>query len=98
MNRELKQRPNGAVEPMVRSAQDAGGLTLLHVQQGRVYRSNPVGAWIWNELAEGKQLAEIEVGLCSRYEIPGEQAAADLRGFLDALTSQGMIEGERRAA
>ena len=52
---------------------------------------NPVSAILWKELQNEKTLDELTDVICSNFDIAKEEAAADIKEFLDSLESAGVI-------
>ena len=52
---------------------------------------NPVSAILWKELQTEKTLDELTDVICSNFDIAKEEAAADIKEFLDSLESAGVI-------
>lgn len=52
---------------------------------------NASGAALWPALVAGATSAELEAILIERFEIPADQAGADVRSFLDGLRGHNLI-------
>ncbi len=51
------------------------------------------GYLLWQEIKKGNDTVEgLSKVLCDTYEVPSEQAAADVQAFLDGLREQGALE------
>jgi len=58
-----------------------------------VYLStNSSGTLVWHRLAAGTTRDQLVSELAATFEIPAEQAAADVDSFVDALRTQGLLE------
>lgn len=80
-----------AVSPDVRASFQDDGVVFLQLRSGVVFRSNRVGAAIWKDLGDRREVAEIAARIGSEYGIPEEQAARDTTQFLTQLESQGFL-------
>lgn len=51
------------------------------------------GYLLWQEIKKGNDTVEgLSKMLCDTYEVPSEQATADVQAFLDGLRKQGALE------
>ena len=55
---------------------------------------NETGRMLWELLAEGSNRPELAEALVSEYDIPIEQAQADVNEFLESLVSAGCLAAE----
>lgn len=53
---------------------------------------DPIGANIWNRLAEPTALDDLISGLTSQYEVSDEQCRRDTIAFLERMSDLGVIE------
>ena len=64
-------------------------------QRTSVYLAgNRAAGVLWPLLAEGSTEAELTRSLMATFRLGQTQAAADVRGFVDALHAQGLVELE----
>jgi hypothetical protein len=64
---------------------------MLDLAQGAYYGLDPVGARIWQLLAEGKTLAEVCDAIMAEYEASRDTIEGDLLTLVDDLMKQGLI-------
>lgn len=70
------------VVPVAQAAEDFPGMLTL----------NESGRYLW-ELLESEQTEQsLTLALTERYEVTAQQAAADVRNFLDRLIKVGAVE------
>ncbi|HEX6159532.1 MAG TPA: PqqD family protein [Thermoanaerobaculia bacterium] len=67
------------------------GAVLLDLHGGRYYSLNAVGALIWQKLADGVQVPQIEATLVSELGAPPERAAADVARFVSTLAKRKLV-------
>ena len=53
---------------------------------------NPVSAILWNELEAPKTIDELADKICSSFEISREEAAVDIKEFIESLVAAGVVE------
>ena len=75
----------------VRSARNEDGGTVLDIDQGQMFRLNPVGALILESLGRGCAEIEIAREISRRYSIGEATAAADLREFITSLEEHKIV-------
>lgn len=78
----------------LRASISTDGLVLLDVNGGLVLASNPVGARIWELLAQGCDSDEIARRIAAEYDVSIERAGADLAGFVSGLLARGLLTEE----
>ena len=52
---------------------------------------NPVSAILWEELQTEKTIDELATVICSNFDITKDEAAADIKEFIESLESAGVI-------
>ena len=52
---------------------------------------NPVSAILWEELQTEKTIDELTRVICSNFDIAKEEAAADIKEFIESLENAGVI-------
>lgn len=57
-----------------------------------IYNLNEVGAFIWDNLDGGNSLEDVKRGILDEFDVPPEQAEADLLGFIKELASINALE------
>jgi hypothetical protein len=66
-------------------------LVLLDLNRGVYYGLNPIGARVWQLLAEGVAEGELTDRLYDEYDAPREMLAADLEMLLAELRGCGLL-------
>jgi hypothetical protein len=72
----------------LRTMMNASGAVILDTKRGKILTLNPTGAYVWQALERGEELAAIVAALARK---TGEQADVlerDVRKFMDALHEQ----------
>lgn len=78
--------------PHVRSSiSDDGGLTLLDIRSGRIYRANAIAARIWSGLEQGQPLKEIVASIASDTGADVAVVERDAAAFVDMLKVQSLV-------
>lgn len=75
----------------VRASITADGLVLLDTERGLVFAANPIGARIWQLLADGVPSDTIAERLATEYEVAIDTAAHDVRAFVASLVGRGLL-------
>lgn len=87
-----------AVSAGVRSTRNGDGGIVLDVDQGQMFRLNPVGALILELLGRGCTEIEIAKEISRQYRISEETAVADVREFVKSLEEHKLVrthQGEK---
>jgi Coenzyme PQQ synthesis protein D (PqqD) len=72
---------------------DLGGeAAILQLKSAIYYGLDPVGARVWELLRTPKTLAELRDAIVAEYEVDSETCERDLRGLLEKLASERLIE------
>ncbi len=79
----------------VRSTRNEDGGIVLDIDQGQMFRLNPVGALILELLGKGHPETEIAKDLASQYGISEETALADVREFLTSLQEHKLVRAQQ---
>jgi len=58
----------------------------------RIFALNPVGEFIWDKLDGSRSLHQISDDIQRFFDVTGEEANADLEGFIAELLKEGLIE------
>jgi hypothetical protein len=64
----------------------------LDAEKSVYVSTNSSGAILWHSLVDGATTDELAQQLVAAYGIAPEQAADDVRGFLDMLDTQGLLQ------
>lgn len=76
----------------VRASFSDDGLVLLDLEGGLVLSSNPVGARIWQLLAEGSAPDDIARRIADEYAAPFDRVHQDVWAFVSALRTRGLLD------
>ena len=68
-----------------------GEAVLLDVRSGGYFGLNEVGSYVWQQLTAKQVLPTIVEGVCGHFEVKEATAAADVKAFLTALQTQGLV-------
>lgn len=68
-----------------------GESVLLHLGSGQYFGLDEVGTFVWNRLAEGCAVAEIEERLLAEYDVTSEQVRTDLSRLLHELCAEELL-------
>lgn len=61
-------------------------------EQNGLFALTETGAFIWEQIEKGKDEAEILDAILNEFDVDTQSASSDLNGFLDRLSSYGIIE------
>jgi Coenzyme PQQ synthesis protein D (PqqD) len=86
-----------AVSSGVRSTSNEDGGIVLDIDQGQMFRLNPVGVLILDSLSSGCAEIEIAKAISKQYSISEETAVADVREFLESLEEHKLIRSQAKA-
>jgi hypothetical protein len=64
---------------------------MLDLEKGAYFGLDPVGARMWQLLAEGRTLAEVRDAIVAEYEASRDTIERDLLALVDDLVMQGLI-------
>lgn len=71
---------------------DEGEGVLLHLETRSYYTLNATGVFIWEQLELGRHtIEELIEALVDSYEVSPEEAARQVRAFLEALEREGLV-------
>ena len=68
-----------------------GQAVIIHADVQRMRVLNEVGSRVW-ELCDGRTLQEIVDKVCSEFDAPAEQVAADVDAFVRELLDKKMVQ------
>lgn len=69
-------------------------MVLLDFERGIYYGLNPVGARVWEFLAEGKSTDEIVDLLTEEFDVERTDAKNDVEALMDDLAANGLVSVE----
>lgn len=73
-------------------ARQVGGETvMLDLAKGAYFGLDPVGARMWQLLAEGKTLVEVCDAIVEEYDVSRDALEQDLLGLVADLMAQGLL-------
>lgn len=75
----------------VRALIDEDGAVLLDLKEGKYFSLNRIGAEIWDRIAAGVDVPEIETELSSAYGVPRAAVHEDVRTFITRLEQERLI-------
>src|ERR1700722_12125835 len=81
------------ISSSVRLTKSQDGGILLDVEQGQIFRLNPVGTRILELLEEGHDGPSLTHALSSELDVPEQVVREDVRDFLSQLRERRLIEG-----
>ena len=76
----------------IRTTITQDGAVLMDIQGGHMLTLNPIGSIIWQQLNDGRAPEQIATRLATEFDVPQEQASADVNEFLEQLEAQHLIE------
>src|SRR3954462_7360959 len=80
-----------SISPEARASVQPDGVVFLHLGSGSVFRSNRIGARIWQGLLEREGMDAVAANISREYEVPREQAERDAAGFIAELETAGLL-------
>jgi len=66
-------------------------IVILHTQTGMFHQLNPVGSYLWSQLAEPIEFNALEEKAASFFDADPAVCARDIVDFLRALDAQGLV-------
>lgn len=69
-----------------------GEAAILNLASGVYYGLDAVAASIWRLIQTPQKFSAICQAITEEYAVSAEQARADVRGFLDELMQEGLVE------
>jgi len=79
------------ISDSIRTSFNPDGAVLMDVKGGSMLTLNPVGSLIWQQLRDGFSPTQIAEQLVSRFNIPNNQAFADVNEFVQQLEAQQLV-------
>lgn len=80
-----------AVSPRQISTAMGAEQAILQLDSGKYFGLNPVGARVWQLLAQPRTVSEVLATLLAEYEVPADRCRADLLALLHKLHAAGLI-------
>jgi coenzyme PQQ synthesis protein D (PqqD) len=68
-----------------------GEAIMINLSTGIYYSMDETGALVWELLAAGHSLEEVSAALARRYDVPGEQAQADVARLGAELLEENLV-------
>ena len=81
------------ISSSIRLTKSQDGGILLDVEQGEIFRLNPVGARIIELLREGHDGPSLTRALSCEFDVPQQVVREDLRDFLSQLRERRLVAG-----
>ena len=78
--------------PELLSVEMDGDLVMMSIETGSYFGVSGIGPHIWQLLETPRNFADLVENVCAEFEVDSETASADLLGFLEKLSENGMIE------
>jgi hypothetical protein len=72
--------------------ESGGEIVALDAAVSRYFSANPSAAELWKQLGEGATEADLIETLRERYGVSREVAEADVKAFVEHLSSRGLLE------
>lgn len=66
-------------------------MVLLGMEDGIYYGLNPVGAFIWEQIKEPKNISEVRDAILEEYDVEKDECEHDLFELLQELVEKGMV-------
>jgi hypothetical protein len=71
-------------------------LIILDLSKGEYFSLDPLGARLWAGLGAGRTVEQIAEEVVTEYDVPLEQAMADLVALGDELVDRGLLVSDDR--
>lgn len=75
-----------------------GEKVMMSIANGKYYNLGEIGGRIWELLATPRTVEQIAEQLLAEYEVEQEQCAAEVRGFLQDLWNEQLVQTEKIAS
>ena len=79
------------IPDQVLARQIGGETVMLDLAQGTYFGLDPVGARIWQLLADGKTLAEVCDAMMTEYDVTRDDIERDVARLAEELADRGLI-------
>jgi hypothetical protein len=80
------------IPPQVMTRTVGEEVVMLDLAGGTYFGLDPIGARIWELMADGKTLGEIRDQMLAEYEVTPEELERDILRLADELNGQGLIQ------
>lgn len=90
-----------SLESVVRRSSDVmasqvdNELVMMDVERGMYYALNPVGADIWERLAEPQKVADLCAQLMQQYDVDQATCEADVLAVLNDMAENGLLAQQK---
>jgi hypothetical protein len=84
------------IPPQVMSRQVGDETVILDLASGMYFGLDPVGARIWQLVAEGQSLDSVITTVMSEFDVTEERLRQDVNALMDELASRGLVEIRRQ--
>jgi len=71
--------------PYVETIQVDGECVVIQAEKYTTTRLNQTGGWIWSQLQEPQTVSDLVEKLVENFNVPKEQAEADINDFLQEI-------------
>jgi coenzyme PQQ synthesis protein D (PqqD) len=78
-------------DPSLISASLGEEIAMLHIDSGRYFFLNDVGAAVWEHLDSPTTAADLCAALTSRYEVPADRCESEVLSLLGNLLEKQLI-------
>jgi hypothetical protein len=69
-----------------------GEAAILNLKSGTYFGLDPVGAFVWNQLATPRPVSTIATAMLEHYDVEPERCRSDLLVLLSQLNERGLLE------
>jgi hypothetical protein len=94
----MSSSPRFRARPDVVVAELDGGSVLLDLTTSAYYSLNPIGLFLWRELAEPRDAADLQMAVRAAYDVDEALCARDVDALLEALQTRKLLIQEPHAA
>lgn len=79
----------------LRTIRNSDGAVVLDLRQGRITTLNSTGAFVWDALEDGDEVATIAANLARETGMQVDALESDLREFTGALRERQLLNADR---
>lgn len=80
-----------SADPEAVSCELGTGAAILDLRNGAYFSLNSVGAFVWDEIAQPRSIAELCAAILNRYDVSEDQCRSDLSKLLSDLNEASLI-------
>jgi hypothetical protein len=80
-----------SVSPKQVSSDLAGEVAILNLGDGVYYGLDEIGAFIWKQIQQPRQVSDVRDALLEEYDVDAEECERDLLHLLGELQQRGLI-------